>query len=329
MNRWYLNLILKKLLLPFFMIALLLFTGTAGYMLIEHYTLLEAIYMTVITIASIGYNEVKPLSDNGRIFTIFLVVLNLGTLTFLITIVTRFFVDGDFIRQYKLYKMQTTIQHLQNHVIICGYGRNGREAANVLNANKIPFVVVEEKDVDNETEFDLMHFMKGNATNDNTLIEAGLEKAKALIITLPSDADNLFVVLTAKQFNPNIKIISRASKDSSVTKLKVAGATNVIMPDKLGGAHMATMVMNPDVMELLSMISIRNNENFRVKELEVSRHSSLGEADIWKNTGCTVLGIKKHKDYFLNPAAEQIITEGDRLIVMGSDHQIEKVKGLI
>jgi voltage-gated potassium channel len=329
MNRWYRIQILKKLLLPFFMLVLLTLTGTAGYMIIEQYTFLEAIYMTVITVASIGYGEVKPLSDNGRIFTIFLIIFNLGILTLFITMITRFFVDGDFIRQYKLYKMHNTIKHLHNHVIICGYGRNGREAANVLNANKIPFVVVEEKDLENDSEFVHMHYMKGNATNDDTLREAGLDKARALIITLPSDADNLFVVLTAKQYNPEIKIISRASKDSSVSKLKVAGATNVIMPDKLGGAHMATMVMNPDIMELLSLISIRNNEGFRVQEMEVSKQNSLGQVDIWKKTGCTVLGIKSQKDYLLNPPAEQILIKGDRLIVMGSDEQIEKARNII
>jgi voltage-gated potassium channel len=329
MNRWYRLLILKKLLLPLFMLLFLVLAGTTGYMFIEQYTFLEAVYMTVITVASIGYNEVKPLSDAGRVFTIFLIILNLGILTLFITMITRFFVDGDFTRQYKLYKMHNTIQHLHNHVIICGYGRNGREAAHVLNSNKIPFVVVEEKELDDESEFAHMHFMKGNATNDDILIEAGLEKAKALIITLPNDADNLFVVLTAKQYNPVIKIISRASKDSSVTKLKVAGATNVIMPDKIGGAYMATMVMNPDVMELLSLISIRNNDSFRLQELEVNTQNSLGNADIWKNTGCTVLGLKKQKDYFLNPSAELVLEKGDRLIVMGSDHQIELVKNFI
>jgi voltage-gated potassium channel len=301
------------------MLILLIFIGTSGYMLIEHYTLLEAVYMTVITVASIGYNEVRPLSDNGRIFTIILIIINLGFLTLFITMVTRFIVDGDFIRQYKLNKMQSSIKHLRDHVIICGYGRNGREAAHVLNTNNIPFVVIEEKDQETESEFRLMHFMKGNATNDETLQEAGLANAKALIITLPNDADNLFLVLTAKQFNPRIKIISRASRDTSVAKLKVAGATNVIMP----------LVMNPDVVELLSLMSLRNNDNFRVQELQVNNNSTLGRVDIWKNSGCTVLGIKNNKDYLLNPPADQVLSSGDRLIVMGSDEQIARAKKLI
>jgi voltage-gated potassium channel len=329
MNRWYRIQILKKLLLPFLMLLLLMFTGTAGYILIEGYSFLEAIYMTTITVASIGYGEVKPLSDNGRIFTIFLIILNVGILTLFITMVTRFIIDGDFIRQYKLYKMHSTIQQLHDHVIICGYGRNGREAAHVLNNNNIPFVVIEEKDHEGENEFRLMHFLKGNAMNDETLQEAGLAKAKALIITLPNDADNLFLVLTAKQYNPRIKIISRASKDSSVSKLKIAGATNVIMPDKIGGAHMATLVMNPDVVELLSLMTLRNNERFRVQELEVRNSSTLGQIDVWKNTGCTVLGIKNNKDYMLNPPAEQALSSGDRLIVMGSDEQIANAKKMI
>jgi voltage-gated potassium channel len=225
--------------------------------------------------------------------------------------------------------MHSTIQQLHDHVIICGYGRNGREAAHVLNNNNIPFVVIEEKDHEGENEFRLMHFLKGNAMNDETLQDAGLAKAKALIITLPNDADNIFLVLTAKQYNPRIKIISRASKDSSVSKLKIAGATNVIMPDKIGGAHMATLVMNPDVVELLSLMTLRNNERFRVQELEVRNSSTLGQIDVWKNTGCTVLGIKNNKDYMLNPPAEQALSSGDRLIVMGSDEQIANAKKMI
>ena len=227
--------------------------------------------------------------------------------------------------------MENSIQQLKQHVIICGFGRNGKESAQVLHNNKIPFVVLEEKnELEKDLEFDVTHFMKGDATKDEVLLEAGIKNARALIITLPVDADNLFVVLTAKQLNPGIKIISRASQDTSVKKLKIAGADNVIMPDKIGGAHMATLVMLPDVVEMLSIMSTQSNELFRVAEVQASKHISLGELNLWSKTNCTILGIKTQgNQYIVNPNAGYQITPGDRLIVMGSDVEIENAKNLV
>ena len=139
----------------------------------------------------------------------------------------------------------------------------------------------------------------------------------------PNDADNLYVVLSAKQENPGLKIISRASQNSSVAKLKIAGATNVIMPDKLGGAHMATLVMHPDIHEMISLMTTRSNDAFRVEELIVNSSNTLGQLNLWQQTGCTVLGIKNNKDYLLNPPADYNLNPGERIIVMGSKAQIE------
>jgi voltage-gated potassium channel len=146
---------------------------------------------------------------------------------------------------------------------------------------------------------------------------------------MPVDADNLFTVITSRQLNPGIKIISRASQDSSVTKLKVAGAHNVLMPDKIGGAHMASLVMIPDVVEMLSLMSTRNTHEFRVSEITATRSVSLGEIDLWKKSGCTLLGIKDNNSYILNPSPDYIISKDERLIVMGSHEQIEKAKKII
>jgi voltage-gated potassium channel len=180
-----------------------------------------------------------------------------------------------------------------------------------------------EKDMD----FDVVYFMKGDATKDEVLNEAGIKNARAIITTLPIDADNLFVVLTAKQLNPGIKIISRASKDSSIKKLKIAGADNVIMPDKIGGAHMATLVMLPDVVELLSIMSTKNNTEFRVEEIKASNDLLLSELDLWKQTGCTILGIKNEaNNYTLNPPGNYHLNAGERIIVMGSEEQIALAK---
>jgi voltage-gated potassium channel len=227
--------------------------------------------------------------------------------------------------------MENKIHQLTNHVIICGFGRNGKESAQVLHDNKIPFVILEEKnELETDLNFEVIHFMIGDATKDEVLIEAGIKNARAIITTLPVDADNLFVVLTAKQLNPAITVISRASQDSSVNKLKIAGANNVIMPDKIGGAHMATLVMIPDVVELLSLMSIRNNSQFRVAELKAQKSISLHDLDLWKNTNCTILGIKNEVNHYnINPPSSYFINPGERLIVMGSDEQISEAKKIV
>lgn len=321
----------KGLLQPLLLLNSLILAGAVGYMLIENYNFLDALFMTVITIASVGFNEVKPLSEAGQVFTIILILVNLGLFTYFITLLSRYFFDAELVKKYKLIKMENSIQKLQNHVIICGFGRNGKESAQVLHDNKIPFVVLEAKsDLDTDLPFEVKYFLKGDATKDEVLLEAGINNAKAIIITLPVDADNLFVVLTAKQLNPKITIISRASQDSSIKKLKIAGASNVIMPDKIGGAHMATLVMLPDVVELLSIMGTKNNNGFRVAEIKTQKSISLEELDLWKKTNCTILGIKDAEGHYtLNPPTSYKINPGQSMIVMGSDEQIENAKRLV
>ncbi len=321
----------SRLILPTGMLVLIILFGTVGYMIVESFGFLEALYMTVITISTVGFAEVKPLSESGRLFTIFLILVNLGLFTYFVTLLTRFFSDGEFTKVYKQIKMENSIQQLQQHVIICGFGRNGKESAQILFNNNIPFVVLEEKnELETDLDFDVAYFMKGDATKDEVLLEAGIKKARALITSLPVDADNLFVVLTAKQLNPKLKVISRASQDSSVKKLKIAGADNVIMPDKIGGAHMATLVILPDVVEMLSIMSTQNTDQFRVAEIQSNKNITLGELDMWSKTNCTILGIKNPDNHYtINPPASYLINPGERLIVMGSDEQIEKAKKLL
>jgi voltage-gated potassium channel len=321
----------KGLLLPIGMLVLTILFGTTGYMIIEGYRFQDALYMSVVIISTVGLGEVKLLSENGRLFTIFLILINMGLFTYFVTLLTRFFSDGEFTKLYKQIKMENSIKQLQQHVIICGFGRNGKESAQILFNNKIPFVVLEEKnELETDLDFEVKYFMKGDATKDEVLLEAGIKNARALITTLPVDADNLFAVLTAKQLNPNIKVISRASEDSSVKKLKIAGADNVIMPDKIGGAHMATLVMLPDVVEMLSIMSTQSTNEFRVAEIQANKNISLGELDMWSKTNCTILGIKNPGNHYtINPDASYQINPGERLIVMGSDEQIEKAKKLL
>ena len=326
-----LNLI-KGLLVPMFLLGILILVGTIGYMIIDDYTFLEGLYMIVITVSSVGFMEVKPLSDAGRVFTILLIVINIGLFTYFITLISHYLFDLDLVKQYKLIKMNNKIQHLQGHVIICGFGRNGKESAQVLHTNKIPFVVLEEKEELDQAAlfFEVSYFLKGDGTKDEMLLAAGIKNARALITTLPVDADNLFVVLSAKQLNPAITIISRASQDSSVSKLKIAGANNVIMPDKIGGTHMATLVLQPDVVELLTIMSTKSNKEFRIAELITNKTILLSDLDLWNKTNCTILGIKNaDKNYDINPPVNYQMNAGESLIVMGSDEQIAKASLLL
>lgn len=322
--------LLRSLSVPFLLMGGVVVFGVLGFMIIEGYTFLEALYMTIITIGGVGYSEVRALSDMGRIFTITLIIINLGLFTYFITLLTRYFMDGDFIKRYKKIKMDKSITQLQNHVIVCGFGRNGKESALVLHKNNIPFVVIDDKEmVENFDEFEVKYFIKGDATNDEILLEAGVANASSIITSLPVDANNLFVVLTARQLNKNITIISRASQDSSVGKLKIAGATNVIMPEKVGGAQMATLVMIPDIVEFVSQLTTRNNAEFKLAELEVTKEAVLYDLNLWQQSGCTVMGIKTKNDYLFNPQPQQHLNSGQRLIVMGSAEQIAKAEKLI
>ncbi len=321
----------RKIYFAVYLFTLAMVTGTAGFMIIEHYTLLEAMYMTVITLSTVGYGEVHPLGNAGRIFTMVLIVFDLGIFAYMIAFITSYFLEGEFSDEFKLYKMKKSIAGLSGHVIICGFGRNGREAARTLYEAGKDFVVIETKHhaIDDNT-LQVDYYLQDDATRDEILKLAGIEKASALITTLPEDADNLFVVLTAHELNPNVKIISRASRDSSMKKLKIAGAHSVIMPDKVGGVHMANMVLNPDIRQFVDMLSNQNSDDFSIREIECSKSICLNELNGWQKTGATVLGIKTaHGDYKLNPSPDVQIIPGQSLIAMGSVNQLLLLSGLL
>lgn len=311
--------------------AVVLIIGTWGFMYLEDYTAVEALYMTVITISTVGFTEVRPLDDAGRWFCIGLILVNLGVFTYFIGQLSSYFLDGEFIKVYKLYKMKNSISELRNHVIICGFGRNGREAAKMFAINGRNFVAIEKKATrKDDLPFEVPYYLEDDATRDDTLLEAGIMNASALLTTLPDDADNLFVVLTARELNPKIKIISRASQDTSVRKLKTAGANNVIMPDKIGGSHMATLVLSPDVEEFVDLMATQNSDHFSIEEVESAKAITLDELNCWKNTGATILGIKASPgEYALNPVSTTLVKPGHRIIIMGSKEQLQKVKTLL
>ncbi|MBA3971135.1 MAG: TrkA family potassium uptake protein [Bacteroidetes bacterium] len=233
--------------------------------------------------------------------------------------------------------MSEAISKLEGHVIICGFGRNGKQAAHVLKKHNTRFVVIEQKQeivsAINHQYSDLV--LEGDATFDDVLLKAGILKAKALVTTLPVDADNLFIVLSARTLNPNLTIISRASEDNSDKKLKLAGANNVIMPDKLGGAHMASLVMKPDVMEFVDYITGQGGDNIRLEEITFAnlsvkfQNKTIKELEVRNRSGANIIGFKTaQSEYIINPSADTKIIPDAKLFVLGTAEQIAKLKDL-
>lgn len=306
-------------------------------MVIEKYTFVEAMYMTTISITTAGFQEVRPLSDGGRLFTMFLLITSWVSFAFVITRITEFVITGEINKYFKTRRIMNTISKLTDHVIICGYGRNGQQAVHNLKLHGVPVVFI-EKDVElinrELPEHNTALYLVGDSTDDDLLMSAGIQKAKALITTLPTDADNLFIVLSARSLNPGMQIISRASESNSISKLKKAGADNVIMPDRIGGAHMATLVTKPDVIEFIDYLSGEEGEAINMESVgydqlpDAIKDKSLHDIMNWKKTGVNCIGIKSAEGKFLiNPLDETVISKGMKVIVLGTRWQIEQMKG--
>ena len=323
-----------KLYLALALILAMISIGICGFIIIEQYTLLEAFYMTIITIATVGFQEVRPLSDAGKFFTAFLIITSFGTFAYAISAITKYVVEGEFNYYYKFFKVNNTIQKLNNHVVICGYGRNGKQAATVLLSNKQQFVIIEKSEtlVEQVREHGFL-CIQGDCTQDEILYKTGIANARALITTLPIDADNLFVVLTARSINPKLTIISRASDDNSDKKLKIAGANNVIMPDRIGGAHMASLVIKPDVIEFLDHITGQGGPNINLEEIvfnelpEQLRNHTIKDLEVRNKSGANIIGFKTAGgEYVINPSADTKIIPGAKLFVLGTPEQVAKLR---
>lgn len=320
----------------YFVILLIVITagGTIGFMWIEGWKLIDAFYMTIITMSTVGFGEVHELSEYGRLFTAFLIVSSFGTFAYAITSVTTYLVGGEYKEYFKLYRTMKEVKRMRNHVIICGYGRVGKQVASDLSAHGTDFVIIEndEKIVNSSKDNDGYLFLSGDSTNDGTLKEACIGEAKAVITCLPKDADNIYVVLAAREFNKNILIVSRASSAGAVSKLKMAGANNIIMPDSLGGSHMASLIANPDVMEFLDIIRVQGYTGANIESIAYDdlpggmQGKTIGELDSTRITGVRIIGYKSPDgQYFINPDGDIRVEPNSRLFVLGTTDQIRRV----
>jgi voltage-gated potassium channel len=327
----------RKILFAFGILLAIILIGIIGFMQIEGYSLIEALYMTIITISTVGFGEIRPFSHEGMWFTIMLIIFSLGFFAFAISIITKHISDR-FLNIYNVRtKMEKQISKLKDHVIVVGYGRNGSQAVDELLSNNIQVVVIENRPnvIEYIQENPKIIYIDGDATDDNVLHKAGIENAKALISALANDADNLFVVITAREINPDLIIISRASAIANDRKLKLAGATNVIMPDKVGGQKMAKLVIQPDIHEFVEKILLHRVGDVSLFEISCSEINSntnktIGELQIRERTGISILGIKQENgQYILNPSSDTVLKKGIMLFVLGNKEQVWLLKSIL
>jgi voltage-gated potassium channel len=304
-------------------------------MIIDDYTLMDAFYMSMLVISTVGFQEVSPLSDAGKVFTSFYLIFNFASLAYAISVITIYVFEGEFRQVFKGYLISKKVKKLNNHVIVCGYGRNGAKACDELLKSKQQFVVIESnvetlKFIPEDASFEVI---TGNALDEEVLILAGIARAKALIISLQNDADNIVIALTARELNPAVQIVSKASHDSSEKKLHSAGAKSVVKPYSLGGIHLANLVTRPYVIEFLELITGVGDHNLKLEEFtfrdlkDEYQNKTIKELDIRRQTGATVIGLKDpEKGFIFNPDSDFVISVDDVLILFGSDESIANFK---
>jgi voltage-gated potassium channel len=327
---------LKRLILAFILMTISIIVGVFGYMIIENYTLLDAFYMVIVTISTVGFREVEPLSETGKIFTSFYIISNLLFFAFLVSTVAKYIFEGELNKIYSKIMKGREVSKLRGHIILCGFGRNGRRAALELKNSRKRFLIIEKDDyqVERFPEAEKTYnFFYGDATQDEVLIKAGIRRATTIITTLPSDSENVFITLTARTMNPDIKIISRASDEKVEKKLMRAGANHVVMPDALGGFHMAHIVTKPFIVEFVEMLSGFGHSEYILEEInyfqvkQEYRDKTLAEMDIRKNTGATVFGFKDaQQGIIFSPDPKTVFHNDDILILLGKEHSIREFK---
>ncbi len=317
---------------------LLLAVGTGGYVIVEHYRPLDALYMTVITIATVGYGEVKPLDAHGKVFTIALILGGIGTAAWAFTTIVEVFVSEQTYRLLRRTRMKRRVDALSGHFIVCGYGRLGQQIALMYHQDRVPFVVVEQE----ESRVTMLRdadfaYVEGDAADDETLVDAGLHRARALIAVTPTDAVNTFITLSAHGLRPEISIIARADSLQNEAKLYRAGATKVVSPHNLGGRWMGITALNPAVTDFIEAMTELDQTNFMLHEFTVHRETEfvnlpLGGQDIKRRTGALIVAVRQGEAggrFTPNPDDEARLAPGDTLIAIGNEKQLNALARLV
>jgi voltage-gated potassium channel len=314
------------------MLVVAIVGGSLAYRQVEGWPLFDSFYMVVVTLSTVGYREVHPLSESGKLITVGLIGFGLASLTLLGASVTRLILEGELRNVLGKHKMERDITKLRDHYIICGYGRVGRVVCQELAKASAPFVVVDSSEaMEERIEADGYLVWRGNATEEDTLRAAGLERAKGIILALPSEADNVYVTLLAKDLCPSVFILARSISDHGDRRLKAAGADRVVSPNLIGGYRMAHSILHPSVVEFIDIVSGHAEmEELEVQELVVPENSSLagvsiGESDIRRRFELLVVGrVRSDGAVAFNPAPTDTIEAGSMLIVLGRRADLDR-----
>ncbi|MHB0976966.1 MAG: potassium channel family protein [Candidatus Aquicultorales bacterium] len=315
------------------LIAVIVFVGWLGYMVIQGFSALDALYMTVITISTVGFREVRPLDPAGKVFTLFLILAGSGTLFYALLTIAEFAIEGHLTGILEKNRMARRIKRMEDHYIVCGYGRVGEQIANEITQANIPLVVIERNPerIAHLQAIGLLH-VEGDAADDHVLLAAGIKIAKGLVAAVDTDAENVFVTLSARQLNPELRIIARALTAEAEKKLYRAGADKVVSTILMGARRMAQLLIHPEIANYLDLISRTTVGEYRLAEFKVGLESPLAgrelkEADVRGRTGALIMAVK-HKDGTINhnPAPTTVLHQGDRLIVLGTADQLESLR---
>jgi voltage-gated potassium channel len=301
--------------------------GVIGYEVIEGWNFLDSIYMTVTTITTVGYREVHPLSDGGRIFSIFLMIGGVGGALYILSGIVGYVVEGNIGTVWERRKMQNKIGNLKGHFILCGFGRVGEEIARAFKEEEVPFIVIDNRPECiarlEKTEY---IYLEGDATQDEILKSAGIERAHGLIAAVGSDTDNTYITLSARGLRPDIYIEARASSPEAVTKLERSGANRVILPHAIGGRRMAMLALRPSVVDFIDNVIYSRGHEMRLENVDIAENSKLIDLsikDVRDRTRVSVLAVqKKGRTLNPNPTGEEVVEEGDKLIVIGTKAQL-------
>jgi len=319
---------------PLVLIFLVIFIGTTGFHLLEGWSLLDCLYMTVITIFTVGFREVQELSPQGQMFTIIIILGGVGTAIFAFTKMAEIAFEGGINKFVRRRRMEKTLQNLNGHYIICGHGRMGKTVSERLEEEKLPFVIIDnnEEKIEELKQLDKCLFIKGDATQEEILIKAGIKKAKGLAALLRSDADNLYLVLSAKLINPSLFILSKAMDEEAERKILQIGANKVVSPYKLSGLKIAQGLIRPTLVDFMDLIIRRKELSLYMEEFAVKKDSqivnrNLRESDIRRTTNVIVVAVKKPgKDIVFNPSPDIKIKIGDILLVLGDEKAVNEFK---
>jgi len=329
---------LKKFITILSVLLLLVLFSTVGIHLIEGWSWLDCLWHTIITISTVGYHLAHPLSPAGKIFTMLVIVVAFAVFAYGASTVAAMIFEGELQKILTVKRMEKMVAKLKNHTIVCGLGRTGQAAIKELYKEKVPFVVIEkdeEKIEEAKEHYPNLIYIHGDATQDETLLKAGVKSASNLIVATADDADNLFITLSAKNLNPRLRIVTRANREENVIKLKRAGATEVILPNVIGGLRMASLAIRPSVVSFLDIVTHHGEIDLRLEEVKVPKGSPfhgklLKDLDIPKKTGVIVIGIRREDGSFiLNPTSTTMVLEGDSLIIIGTKEQAERLKRLV